>query len=208
MGSSVYCGFQITRGIRQGCPFSPRLFAAISELLLRRLRVSFFETVNRAWADDLAMVMKNGVARLGSIHSLFQDFARISGLHINTAKTVLVPLFPFDALALRAIICRVAPAWNGINICTAAKYLGLMVGPGKADSSWEAPLAKLGHRATIWGRLGFGMLLTIRSYRVYMLQSCSLSANWRTCPKPSRVLNAQPVAACSLAPTIGLHLGF
>ena len=109
MGNSVYVGFGITRGIRQGCPLSPLLFAAVSELLLRRLRRMFLHTVNRAWADDLAMVLRRGLEQLGAIQNVFQTFADISGLRINIAQTVLVPLFPFDLLGLRAAICRAVP---------------------------------------------------------------------------------------------------
>ena len=48
-------------------------------------------TLNRAYADDLTMVLRRGLASLPALHSIFTEFATISGLHISIGKTVLVP---------------------------------------------------------------------------------------------------------------------
>ena len=86
LGGALHPGFAITRGIRQGCPLSPLLFAVVSELLLRKLRRTFWNTVNRAWADDLAMIMHGGFRRLQALAALFYEFATISGLSLNIKK--------------------------------------------------------------------------------------------------------------------------
>ena len=54
-------------------------------------------------------------------------------------------------------------------IADAAKYLGVFVGPGKKELSWEGPLAKVVRRAKQWAALGLGMFMTIKAYGVYML---------------------------------------
>ena len=48
LATAFFCGFGLTRGIRQGCPLSPLLLSASSELLLLRLRRLIFDTTNRA----------------------------------------------------------------------------------------------------------------------------------------------------------------
>ena len=91
----MHMGFAVTRGIRQGCPLSPLLFAVVSELILRRLKRSIPHSVRRSDADDLAMVINNGYSHLQTLASIFDEFARVSGLHLNTGKTVIVPLLPY-----------------------------------------------------------------------------------------------------------------
>ena len=53
-------------------------------------------------------------------------------------------------------------------VASAAKYLGLYVGPGRGTLSWQAPLRKYLDRAKLWGKLGFGLLLTLQAYQVYV----------------------------------------
>ena len=91
---------------------SPLLFAAASELMLRRLRTLVPRTVNRSWADDLAMVLSNGFESVPILFGIFSEFSVISGLYINIAKTVLVPLYPADILEFRSELARMTPEWG------------------------------------------------------------------------------------------------
>ena len=171
LGGVRYAGFQITRGIRQGCPLSPLLFAACSDLYLRRLRRTLPGSTIRSYADDLALVTVHVRGKLRLLQQFFSEFEVVSGLGLNFPKTVLVPTDPLTAdlaATLREWVGAEAPGWAGVMIAEAAKYLGLYVGPGRAFTSWTAPLQKYNERATLWGKLGVGMFLTLQAYRVYI----------------------------------------
>ena len=105
---------------------------------------------------------------MSTIGPLFDEYRRVSGLGLNVQKTVLVPLFKFEVTALRSSIVQSAPVLCGIGIDTSAKYLGVVVGPGKGDKSWTAPLRKYAERLQWWRDAGAGMLITLQAYRCYI----------------------------------------
>ncbi len=122
----------------------------------------------RAWADDLAMVIPQSGVCLRLLQDFFLDFSRVSGLHLNVAETVVVPLFNFVEADVRDMIIEHAPDWGGVRIAAAAKYLGFFVGPGRGSLSWKAPLVKYIERASSWGRLGLGLFITMQAYQVFV----------------------------------------
>ena len=169
LNGARYAGFTITRGVRQGCPLSPLLFAVASDLLLRRLNDLIPEAVARAFADDLALVHSHIMNKVQLLQDIFEEYHKLSGLELNIKKTVLVPLFPYTSSAVRAQLHESAPLWGQIGIENTAKYLGLYVGPGSSSLSWLAPMRKYLDRAKVWGAAGLGMCNNLDAYSVFIV---------------------------------------
>ena len=112
-GSARFKGFDISRGIRQGCPLSPLLFAMATDLMLRRLQRHFPTSCARAWADDLAMILPTAEEHLHNLQCFFQDFGSMSGLHLNIGKTMIVPLFRYKEEVIRASTVLLPPTGGG-----------------------------------------------------------------------------------------------
>ena len=70
--------------------------------------------------------------------------------------------------AVRVAINRLAPAWSGISVASWARYLGFALGPGKGLHSWDKALVKYIDRSEWWGKAGYGLMLTLRAYQVYI----------------------------------------
>ena len=142
LGGARFEGFEITRGVRQGYPLSPPLFTISRDLILQRLHPLCPDACIRAYADDLAIVLPNGIASCSLLEDLFHGYATISGLKLNIDKTVCIPLFHFQVERLREQRSMAAPTWAGMLVKDTAKYLGMYIGPGRGQSSWKTPLEK------------------------------------------------------------------
>ena len=90
---NLYGGFGMDRGVRQGCPISPLLFAAAVDVLLRILQKRLPESTIRAFADDIGAVVTDLPAALEVLERSFAEFKDMSGLELNIGKTVCIPLW-------------------------------------------------------------------------------------------------------------------
>ncbi len=201
LAGARYIGFTLTRGIRQGCPLSPLLFAMATDLMLRRLQRLFPGATSRAWADDLAMVLPAAASQLRALQNFFLDFGCVAGLHLNMSKTVIVPLHRYNMGEVRTCIAHNAPDWGGVTVAGAAKYLGFYVGPDRGTLSWEDPLKKFLNRAKMWGKMGIGMLLTLQSYRVYISSVLQFVAQLEPLPENFNIMERKAVQSLFPGPT-------
>ena len=87
-------GFAMTSGVRQGCPLSPLLYALAADALLEKISVSLPEVFVRAYADDTAVVLTDFWRQAPVLANIFETFADLSCLRLNTAKSVIIPLHP------------------------------------------------------------------------------------------------------------------
>ena len=62
-------------------------------LLLRRLRRLLPAALCRAYADDLAMVLRDGVGSASTLEAIFEEYAALAGLVLHHDKSVWLPLY-------------------------------------------------------------------------------------------------------------------
>jgi hypothetical protein len=153
--------FEMTRGIRQGCPLSPLLFAVVVDILLRRLdKVLDGRGICRAFADDTAAVLQDLFGMLPKVATLFEEYAKISGLYLNISKTIVIPLWRHQERKyedIKEMLKNLNIGWEGILVKEVGKYLGFQVGPGRGDAAWGKAVEKWRSRARSWERTALGL---------------------------------------------------
>jgi hypothetical protein len=157
--------FSSSRGLRQGDPLSPFLFVIVMEALSKMLTV----TVDRGllsgfsvgarlpeavsishllFADDTLVFCGANPDHLRYLRVLFLCFEAVSGLKINLAKSVLVPVGNVDNVTGLADIL-------GCGVSSLPlKYLGLPLGACyKAKPIWNGVVEKIERRLASWKRM-------------------------------------------------------
>ena len=87
--------------MRQGCPISPLLFAAAVDILLRRLANKVGDSTIKAFADDIGAVFADWDRDSPVAEEIFREFAEMSGLELNTSKTICIPLWEENIDSIR-----------------------------------------------------------------------------------------------------------
>ena len=207
-GGQSYDGFYMNCGVRQGCPLSPLLYAVVADALLERVAVSLPGLWIRAYADDTAVVLDDFWTQAPILANIFNDFAKVSNLHLNLEKSVLIPLHPrgptppsepgppektsgslnsvsFSMIALESLRVQLQahlPSWSNMTLAWDGTYLGFVIGPGRSDKSWKKPAAKYMERCDIWAGRGHGLQYSALEYNCFVISVLSYTAQLEAPP--------------------------
>ena len=173
-------GFHIGTGIRQGCPLSPLLFALVVDLALRRIQASLPTAIIRAFADDIALVVKDVDEALPILHPICRDLEVIANLSLNKSKCVLIPLWPSTAEQVERELVTSFPEWAGMQVAFSGTYLGVDIGPGGISNFWVKAVRKYLERARPWSKAGLGLQLATLAYSVYVLLVLGFLAHFKS----------------------------
>ena len=96
--------------------------------------------------------------QVGALHTEYIAFQRIFAEYVevreNVFKTIFIPLWPMTCKhQTRQLIRELCPMWGNIRIETKGKYLGMIIGPEAANTSWDKPLIEFLQRIDGWSKI-------------------------------------------------------
>ena len=174
--------FAMTAGVRQGCPLSPLLYAVISDILLARILEECPDMCVRAYADDTAVVTSDFWRDAPRLRRVFDEFAKLSGLHLNIGKCVIIPLTTTPLQEVRERLANDIPEWRNMQVAWSGTYLGFVIGPEKQDQSWHRATTKYQSRVAAWAKQGLGLQYDAMVYNTFAITTLAYIAQLEAPP--------------------------
>ena len=157
--------FGSSRGLHQGDPLSPLLFAIVMEALSHLLddavlvgHISGFTVGTRSntplmvahllFADDTLIFCDASTSQIEYLWEILSSFEPMSGLHIKLAKSELVPIG--EVTNMGELVAFLGCRWSSLPMT----YLGLPLSAKFKDRAiWNSNLERMEQRLTSWKRL-------------------------------------------------------
>ena len=178
---------------RQGCPLSPVLFAlALDPFLCHLMRALLSDTLIRAYADDMAIVLASR-SSLPPVARCFDVLANAAALRVNVAKTEYVPLYQTTVQQANYDIAYCI--WSNMRVSMGyGKYLGYCVGPqASADLNFKQPMQKFRARAAYWLSLRkLGSYFQVLGFNMCALSVLTFACQLHLMPEPLRKELCEP----------------
>ena len=200
-------GFEMTRGMKQGCPLSAILFIYVFDLFLKALitELHLIDGIVCGVADDVGIVLDNLFSQVPVVIRVACSWAKASSMHLNLKKCVIVPLFAFLLVDLRDRIDFCIPGAKDFLIASYAKYLGVLIGPGAEDEAWTAALAKYFKAAMSLKSRHPSLMTLTRLYNMEVLPILSWQAQLRKPSKKAYEVESYVLRAITNYPFTAFH---
>ena len=160
--------FELSAGIRQGCPLSPLLFVVVVDGLLRCMQRESPDTYARMYADDTAIVVQNVQVQVPQIQKIFKLIGEAAHLRLNIQKCVHIPLFLPSEEDPVLLLTQTAPEYANMKCDTKGTYLGFVAGLGKGHLAWDKALAKAEERVRLWQWCELGLFFASQTWNTFI----------------------------------------
>ena len=175
----------LRRGVRQGCPLSPLLFAIAMDPLIEQLR-KLEDVSTFAFADDLAFSAGFKSAFI-PVMLLIDAFTGVSGLGINKDKTVLVYV---DSKDTAEDWVKTSSPWDDLQVKDRCLYLGVLIGSTVTTVDvFAAAMVKLRGRARSFYPVtrSFSVQRRIHLFNIFILPLLSYLMQFYILPEVYRL---------------------